>query len=73
MGIVIPHELVHLVFDQAVDNPFRAPPRWVNEGLAVYLSEGYTGSDKAAVEAAVRAGDLMPLTRSPRSSRPTRR
>ena len=49
VGIVIPHELVHLVFDQAVDNPFRAPPRWVNEGLAVYLSEGYTGSDKAAV------------------------
>lgn len=62
VGIVIPHELVHLVFDQAVENPFRGPPRWVNEGLAVYLTEGYSQGDRGSVEAAVRSGDLMPLT-----------
>ena len=39
--IVVPHELTHLVFDTAVDNPYHFPPRWLNEGLAVYLSEGY--------------------------------
>jgi hypothetical protein len=61
VGIVIPHELVHLVFDTAVDNPYRFPPRWFNEGLAVYLSEGYTRSDQGLVSQAVTTRDLMPL------------
>ncbi len=62
VGVVIPHELVHLVFDTAVENPYRFPPRWVNEGLAVYLSEGYTPTDRSYVGAAVRSQDLLPLT-----------
>ena len=61
VGVVIPHELVHLVFDTAVQNPYRFPPRWLNEGLAVYLSEGYTQSDHGLVADAVSSGDLMPL------------
>ena len=43
---VIPHELTHLVFDTAVDNPYHFPPRWLNEGLAVYESEGYGSGDR---------------------------
>lgn len=61
VGIVIPHELVHLVFDTAVRNPYRFPPRWLNEGLAVYLSEGFTAGDRARVEQAVRQRELLPL------------
>jgi Peptidase MA superfamily len=61
VGTVIPHELVHLVFDTAVTNPYRFPPRWVNEGLAVYLSEGYGSRDQTMVGHAVASGDLMPL------------
>jgi hypothetical protein len=61
VGIVIPHELVHLVFDTAVSNPYRFPPRWLNEGLAVYLSEGYGGSDRGLVRDAVSNRDLIPL------------
>lgn len=61
VGIVIPHELTHLVFATAVDNPYHFPPRWLNEGIAVYLSQGYVASDRAAVENAARAGTLMPL------------
>ena len=26
--------------------PYRFPPRWLNEGLAVYLSEGYGSQDR---------------------------
>ena len=59
---MIPHELVHLVFDTAVRNPYRFPPRWFNEGLAVYLSEGYGPGDRNRVERAASAGDLIPLT-----------
>ena len=61
VGVVIPHELVHLVFDTAVRNPYRFPPRWFNEGLAVYLSEGNTPGDQALVQAAIRAKTLIPL------------
>ncbi len=58
---VVPHELIHLVFDTAVDNPYHFPPRWLNEGLAVYLSVGYDTSDRSAVKAAATSGDLIPL------------
>jgi hypothetical protein len=62
VGIVIPHELVHLVFDTAVSNPYRFPPRWINEGLAVYLSESYGPFDRNEVADAVDSGELLPLT-----------
>jgi hypothetical protein len=58
---VVPHELVHLVFDTAVWNPYHFPPRWLNEGLAVYLSVGYEAGDRSAVEGAAGDGDLIPL------------
>ena len=61
VDVVIPHELTHLVFDTAVRNPYHFPPRWLNEGLAVYLSEGYTASWRADVEGAVRGGTLLSL------------
>ena len=62
VAIVIPHELTHLVFATAVGNPFHGPAHWLNEGLAVYLSKGYTSEDRGEVGDAVRAGSLMPIT-----------
>jgi hypothetical protein len=61
VGVVIPHELTHLVFDTAVKNPYHYPPRWLNEGIAVYLSESYGNSDRSAMADAARKGTLMPL------------
>jgi hypothetical protein len=61
VGVVIPHELVHVVFDTAVDNPYTFPSAWVNEGLAVYLSEGYTPGDRNLVADAVASNTLPPL------------
>ena len=58
---VITHELTHLVFDTAVSNPYHFPPRWLNEGLAVYLSQGYGAGDRSSVESAATNGSLMPL------------
>lgn len=62
VGIVIPHELVHLVFDTAVENAYHFPPRWLNEGLAVYLSAGYAASDRREVADAIRRDALTPLS-----------
>jgi Peptidase MA superfamily len=61
VGIVIPHELQHLVFNTAVDNPYHFPPRWLNEGLAVYQSESYPPGDRIDVEQAAKRGTLIPL------------
>ena len=58
---VIPHELTHVVFDSAVSNPYHFPPKWLNEGLAVYQSEGYGSKYRNDVGAAVDGGTLMPL------------
>jgi Peptidase MA superfamily len=59
--VVVPHELTHLVFATAIDNPYREPPNWLNEGLAVYLSEGYTPTDRSQVEQVSRDGTVIPL------------
>jgi hypothetical protein len=61
VGVVIPHELTHLVFDTATRNPYHQPPHWLNEGLADYLAQGYNAGARGAVENAVRSGAIMPL------------
>jgi hypothetical protein len=58
---VVPHELTHVVFQDAVDNPYHDPAHWLNEGLAVYEADGYATSDRQQVEGAARDGTLMPL------------
>lgn len=55
------HELSHLVFDEAVGNPYSYPPRWLNEGLAKFLSTGYTDGDLRQVLGAASAGTIIPL------------
>jgi hypothetical protein len=61
VGVVVPHELTHLVFNTAVGNPYHDPLHWLNEGLADYLAQGYNAGARANVERAGRSGDLMPL------------
>ncbi len=61
VGTVIPHELTHLVFDTAVQNPYHYPPRWLNEGVAVYLSEGYASSYRKDLKSGVADGRILPL------------
>ncbi|MEX2546547.1 MAG: peptidase MA family metallohydrolase [Chloroflexota bacterium] len=59
--VVVAHELTHLVFNVVTENPFHEPPRWLNEGIAVYLSEGYTNEWSSVVSIAAREGTLIPL------------
>ena len=58
---LVVHELAHIVFDEAVANPYGYPPRWLNEGLAVYLATGYGEGDRAQVRSAAGSGSLIPL------------
>jgi hypothetical protein len=61
VDILVAHELTHLVFDAATDNPLHLPPRWLNEGVAVYLSEGNSASRREPVDRARREDSLIPL------------
>ena len=61
VDVVVPHELVHMVFATATDNPYNYPPHWLDEGLAVYLSEGYTRDYRNEVERVVADGTIIPL------------
>lgn len=58
---VIRHELTHLVFNEATQNDYHSPPTWLNEGVAVYLSAGYTPYWRSPVDAAVANNTLIPL------------
>jgi hypothetical protein len=61
VDILVAHELTHLVFDTATDNPYHTPPRWLNEGVAVYLSEGYGRGWQRNIEDAVADRSIIPL------------
>jgi hypothetical protein len=61
VDVLVAHELTHMVFADVTDNPYRQPPRWLNEGLAVYLAEGYGVGDRAQVADAAAGGHLTPL------------
>lgn len=61
VDVLVEHELTHLVFDTAVSNAYHDPPRWLNEGLAVYLSEGLSLGDSSSVRAAAERGTIIPL------------
>ena len=62
VAIYLPHELTHVVFGDATANPYHRPLHWLNEGLAVYLSQGYDSGSRHSVESAADDGSLMPLT-----------
>ena len=47
---------------EATQNAYHSPLHWLNEGLAVYLSQGYDAGARANVENSVQTGDLMPLS-----------
>jgi len=61
VGVVVPHELTHIVFGTATGNPYHEPLHWLNEGLADYMAAGYDASARASVRGAVDRGTLMPL------------
>ena len=56
---LVVHELAHLVFDEAVSNPYQYPPRWLNEGVAVYVSGGYDAGDRSRVQGAAGGGTII--------------
>jgi Peptidase MA superfamily len=56
----IAHEVTHHVFEIATHNAYHAPPFWLDEGLAVYYSEGI-GPRRADLQQGISQGLIIPL------------
>ena len=57
----VSHELTHILVDRAADNPFRAIPSWLNEGLAEYGNVDPGFSYDVALEFAVATNRILPI------------
>jgi hypothetical protein len=56
----IAHEVTHHVFEVATHNPYHVPPLWLDEGLAVYYSEG-PDQRAADLQQGISQGRIVPL------------
>ena len=56
----IAHEVTHHVFEAATHNPYHVPPLWLDEGLAVYYSEG-PNQRAADLQQGIAQGRIVPL------------
>jgi hypothetical protein len=59
---VVPHEISHLYFAQAAENPTVSIPVWLNEGVASYNEFGDPSAALSRVEHVAASGDLIPLS-----------
>jgi hypothetical protein len=50
------HEVTHVVFGDATDNPYHGPAKWLNEGLATWSETRSDAAQQASVEAEARSG-----------------
>ncbi len=53
------HEITHIVFLDATDNPFHDPGTWINEGIAVWSETGDAADETAFVRSQASAGGLF--------------
>ena len=58
LELLLIHEVAHMVFADATDNPFHEPARWVNEGLATWTETRGAERERSIVESAASDGRL---------------
>ena len=55
----ITHEVTHVVFHDATDNPFHGPATWFNEGLATWAERQAADAQHQTVAGAASGGGLL--------------
>ncbi len=53
------HEVTHVVFNDATDNPFHEPAKWLNEGLASWAESQSADQERSEVEFEASSGGLF--------------
>jgi hypothetical protein len=55
----IVHEVTHVVFHDATDNPFHEPAKWINEGFATWSEHRSADEQRSIVQAEADGGGLF--------------
>jgi Peptidase MA superfamily len=59
LEVAMVHEVTHIVFHDATDNPYHEPARWLNEGIATWSEFGDAGEQRSIVEFEAAGGGLF--------------
>ena len=59
LEVAMVHEVTHIVFHDATDNPYHEPARWLNEGIATWSEVQDVGDQRAIVEFEASGGGLF--------------
>ncbi|MGI8657852.1 MAG: peptidase MA family metallohydrolase [Candidatus Limnocylindria bacterium] len=59
LEVAMLHEVTHIVFFDATDNPFHEPARWLNEGIATWSESGDAGEQGGIVSFEAGGGGLF--------------
>ena len=59
LEVAMVHEVTHIVFHDATDNPFHEPARWLNEGIATWAERSEATDERAIVELEAAGGGLF--------------
>ncbi len=55
----IVHEVTHVVFNDATENPFHEPAKWLNEGLATWAEQQGASEERSTVTFEASGGGLF--------------
>ncbi len=59
LEVAMVHEVTHVVFYDATNNPFHEPARWLNEGIATWSETSDAGDQRGIVEFEASGGGLF--------------
>jgi hypothetical protein len=59
LEVVMLHEVTHIVFHDATDNPYHEPARWFNEGLATWSERSEADEERGIVALEAGGGGLF--------------
>jgi hypothetical protein len=59
LEVAMLHEVTHIVFHDATDNPFHEPARWLNEGIATWSETSEGADERAIVQVEAGGGGLF--------------
>ena len=59
LEVAMLHEVTHIVFNDATENPFHEPARWLNEGIATWSETSSAAGEREIVELEASGGGLF--------------
>jgi hypothetical protein len=59
LEVAMVHEVTHIVFHDATDNPYHEPARWLNEGIATWSEVSDAGDQRSIVAFEASGGGLF--------------